>query len=559
MIVQGRVMKWLLEIIDVKIHINQSKTENKMVSMTEEEEVMKKRIVSIMLCVGMVTSLLTGCGGSSDNAGEKKESKSADADELVTIVMPMATLGEAPGELEAVEEKINEITEKEIGVRLVVEPIPFGDLSSQQNLMISSGDQLDLVLALWEGGIGNYVEKGAVIELTDLAEEYGQDIIESTGAGIAGGYYKDTLYAVPNAELQGHSYGFYARKDEVESLGFEFDPAKTYTIEDLEALFAAYKEKHGDGYYCIGGTNSKVDYFMNLFGHADNLGNGSSGYTSGGLVDCLDKSDTTVKNIYATDTYMEYAKKMYDWAKKGYFSSDAATNTDAGTAQIASGNYLGQFNTTEETTIVQVSSACGTEMVPITIVEPYACTGMYQGVLWGISSNCEYPEKAMQLLNMLYENPDVVTLLMYGMEGQSYEVVEKGDDYKKVIDFPEGVDAMNSPYYVTLGVFGNQNLYPVWAPADLEQYTMLTDFNEFVSDESKQSVALKYTFDYSELASKYAAVSAVISQYTGAIACGAVDPETQIPAYIKALEAAGINDLIAENQKQLDAWLAENK
>lgn len=520
---------------------------------------MKRKIVSIMLCISMMTSMLTGCSKSSDTSSMENGVETSASDEVVTIVMPMATLGEAPGELEAVEEKINEITEKEIGVHLVVEPIPFGDLSSQQNLMISSGDQLDLVLSLWEGGIGNYVEKGAVIELTELVEKYGEDIVKSTGAGIAGGYYKNTLYAVPNAELQGRSYGFYARKDEVESLGFEFSPDKTYTIEDLEALFAAYKTKYGDGYYCVAGTNSRVDYFIDLYGHADNLGNGNSGYTSGGLIDCLNKNETTVQNIYATDTYMEYAQKMYEWAQKGYFSSDAATNTDAGTAQIASGNYLGQFNDTEESTIVQVSSACGTEMVPITIVDPFACTGMYQGILWGISSNCEYPEKAMQLLNMLYENAEVVSLLMYGIEGQSYNVVEEGDGHKKVIDFPEGVDAMNSPYYVTLGVFGNQDLYPVWAPAGLEQYNMISEFNKYVEDESRQSVALSYSFDYSELTSEYAAVAAVISQYTGAIACGAVDPTTQIPAYIKALEAAGINDLIEENQRQLDAWLAQNK
>ena len=77
------------------------------------------------------------------------------------------------------------------------------------------------------------------------------------------------------------------------------------------------------------------------------MGGSSAGYPAGGLVDCLDKTDTTVKNIYATDEYLDYAERMYDWAQKGYFSADAATNTDSGTAQIAAGNYLG--------TIIEVS------------------------------------------------------------------------------------------------------------------------------------------------------------------------------------------------------------
>lgn len=514
---------------------------------------MKKRVVSLLLCTAMLTSLLTGCGGNSGGGNSE-----GDSDELVTIVMPMATLGEAPGDLEAVEAEMNKITEEEIGVHVVIEPIPFSDLQSQQTLAISSGDQLDLVLSLWQGSIGSYVESGAVIELTDLIEEYGQDILDSAGAALSGGYYQDTLYAVPNVETQGHAYGFYARKDVVEELGFEFDPSQTYTIEDLEALFAAYKEAYGDGYYCVAGTTSNSDFFQYLYGHADNLGNGSTGYTCGGLVDCLDKTDTTVKNIYATDEYMKYAEKMYDWAQKGYFSADAATNTDAGTAQIASGNYLGQFNTTDEMTIVSTSAACATEMVPITIVDPYSMTGMFQAVLWGVSSNCEYPEKAMQLLNMLYSDADLLRLLMFGIEGQHYVVVEQGEeDYQKVIDFPEGGDAMNSSYYITLGVYGDQSLYPVWSPADLSQYDMRAELNELVSDESRQSVALNYAFDSSELSTEYSAVSSVVSQYAGAVACGAVDPATQVPAFVDALEAAGINDLIAANQEQLDAFLAE--
>lgn len=524
---------------------------------------MKKRMISLMLGTMMALSL-TACGGGDGAAsGTAEGSGTGDAQEasngeVATIVMSMATLGEAPADLEKVEEKINAITEEKIGVRLVLEPIPFGDLSSQQNLMISSGDQLDVVLSLWEGGIGNYVEKGAVVDLTDLAGQYGQDILEAAGSSIAGGYYNGSLYAVPNVETQGHAYGFYARKDEVENLGFHFEQDQVYTIEDLEALFAAYKEAHGDGYYCIAGTNSNSDFFQYLYGHVDNLGSGSTGYANGGLLNCLDSSDTTVKNIYAADTYMEYAQKMYDWAQKGYFSADAATNTDSGTSQVASGNYLGQFNTTESTTIAQVSTACGTDMVPITLVDAYSITGMYQSVLWGISSNCENPEKAMQMLNLLYSDPEVLGLLMCGIEGEHYEVVEQGEGHRKVITFPEGMDSMNSPYYITLGVFGDHYLYPVWQPDGLDAYDKMEEVNEYVSSNNKTSVALKYAFNFSDLSTEYSAVSAVISQYTGAIACGSVNPETQIPAYIQALEAAGINDLIEANQEQLNAWLAEN-
>ena len=503
---------------------------------------MKRKFLSILLCAALLATLFVA---------------PALADDIVEIVLPMATLGSAPADLALVEGKINEITEAKIGVHVVIEPIPFSDLSSQQTLMISSGDPVDLVLALWEGGITNYADKGAVIELDDLLNEYGQDILEVVGAGVAGGYYDGHVYAVPNGETQGHAYGFEARKDVCEELGFSFETGTLYTIEDLEALFAAYKEKYGDGYYPIAGTTSTSEFFNYLYGHVDNMGNGTGGFTDGGLIDCVNKDDTTIVNIYGSDAYMEYARKMYDWAQKGYFSADAATNTDAGTAQVASGYYLGQFNNIDEPAMAQHASAFGTEMVGIRLVSPYATTGMYQAVLWGIASTCEHPEKAMQLLNLLYTDGDLVTLLMYGIQDQHYVVVEQGEGAQRVITFPEGVDAMNSTYYVTLGVFGNQALYPVFAPDTLDHYRLLDEYNEKVSADECKSVALKYCFNPVDVSIEYSAVSAVISQYSGAIACGSVDPETQIPAFVKALEDAGINTIIEANQAQFDAWLAE--
>ena len=554
LIVHGRELKWIFRENDDKLYTDKGNANQKLVKMTKRRKTMKKRVVSLLLCTAMLTSLLTGCGGNSGGG-----SSEGDSDELVTIVMPMATTGDAPSALEEVEAEMNKITEEEIGVHVVIEPIPFANLSSQQTLAISSGDQMDLVLALWEGGVGNYVESGALIELTDLLDEYGQDIMDTAGTAMAGGYYQNKLYAVPNVEVQGHSYGFMARKDMVEELGFEFSTDQVYTIDDLEALFAAFKEKYGDGYYCVAGTTSNSEFFNYLYGHVDAMGSSGLGFPAGGLIDCLDKSNTTIENVYASDEYMEYAERMYDWAQKGYFSSDAATNTDDGTAQIASGYYLGQFNTADAMNQTQFSAACATDMVLIPIVDTYSMTGMFQQVLWGISSNCEHPDKAMQFLNMLYSDAELVRLLMFGIEGEHYEVVEQGEvEYEKVIDFPEGVDAMNSTYYITLGVFGNQNLYPVWVPADLSQYDLRDELNEIASEESRQSVALNYAFDSSELATEFSAVSSVISQYGAAIACGAVDPATQVPAFVSALEAAGIDELIDANQEQFDAFLAEN-
>ena len=48
----------------------------------------------------------------------------------------------------------------------------------------------------------------------------------------------------------------------------------------------------------------------------------------------------------------------------------------------------------------------------------------------------------------------------------------------------------------------------------------------------------------------------MIETYGAQLGFGMVDVDTVLPQFISELEAAGINDVIAANQEQLDAWLA---
>ena len=59
---------------------------------------------------------------------------------------------------------------------------------------------------------------------------------------------------------------------------------------------------------------------------------------------------------------------------------------------------------------------------------------------WSITRNSVSPEKSMQLLNLLYTDPEIMNLLSYGVEGVHYVKTEDGH-----ITFPEGKN--NKPVY----------------------------------------------------------------------------------------------------------------
>ena len=124
-------------------------------------------------------------------------------------------------------------------------------------------------------------------------------------------------------------------------------------------------------------------------------------------------------------------------------------------------------------------------------------------------------------------------------------------------DPPEGQDPGTVPYTAQLscGTLGNFFLmYPMQGtdPASL-------DWELEQNKTAKTSAAMGFTFDNSSVKSQYTAVSNVISEFLPGLVCGSVDPADDIPEFLEALEDAGLGDIIAAKQAQLDAWAAENK
>lgn len=82
------------------------------------------------------------------------------------------------------------------------------------------------------------------------------------------------------------------------------------------------------------------------------------------------------------------------------------TYTDYTASQLASWRYA-DF----ETDIIRTS-------------QPMVTTGSAIKFMLGIAANCKHPDKAMDLINLIYAGPEVANLLQYGIEGQDYVAVE---------------------------------------------------------------------------------------------------------------------------------------
>ena len=174
---------------------------------------MKSKKIKKFLAGAMVWAMTVGCISTVCMAEE------ASSEEPFEMVMTYMHPGTVPKDLQMVEDALNEITIPEINVKVTLYPISMADRHTQQDLMIASGEKLDLVMILLENGPGVYVNKGQLLELDELFEEYCPDVAAAEGIAMAGGYFNNKLYAIPDEEKMGRQYGILMRQDLLDKIG----------------------------------------------------------------------------------------------------------------------------------------------------------------------------------------------------------------------------------------------------------------------------------------------------------------------------------------------------
>ena len=97
----------------------------------------------------------------------------------------------------------------------------------------------------------------------------------------------------------------------------------------------------------------------------------------------------------------------------------------------------------------------------------------------------------------------------------------------------------------------NQRITPVWEGNEADLWEQLEEFNTT----GAVSPAMGFSWDSSSVQNQVTSVNNVISEYNNALRWGTMDP-SNIDQLNADLEAAGINEIVAEKQRQLDEFLA---
>ncbi|MCF0228645.1 MAG: ABC transporter substrate-binding protein [Parasporobacterium sp.] len=355
-------------------------------------------------------------------------------------------------------------------------------------------------------------------------------------------YLGDDYYVIPDNLYPGNVQAVVYNESIAEKYNIEIPEEYEDTLQFFEELlinaeksgFPGCPSSRGDGFGI-----AIPDVNMECFG--DSI---SAAY--GVLPDM--SSDYIIEDIYETDEFYNYCLKIREWMDKGYLDPDSFSEgrpvlDDLINEKIFCVLSSGAFSSPSRT-------LSGNKLSYIMKNEPEITGDNVKGQSLAITSFCRNPEKCMEFINLLYTDENLSRLINHGIEGVHY--IKKSDH---IIELPAGVNPGEAGYGSAMVSIGDSSMNYLYVPDTEDDFENMHNFS---SEKAGMSIAFGYSFDAQSVAARVAAVTQVINKYRPGLLCGLVDVENVYPEFIDELKKAGIDDIIAENQRQLDAWLENN-
>jgi putative aldouronate transport system substrate-binding protein len=506
-------------------------------------------MIAALLAILLIASAFAGCGGDNGGGAAGSDGGSAGAvtgdGEAPVVDFAYFCTAVIPADVAKVEAAMNDYAMEKVGVGIRLMPLSIGTYNDQINLMITGNEDLD-IYNMFAADFAVAVNQSKLYPLTsELIDEYAPGAKAALGDYMKGTTIGENTYAFGVNKDMAAARGVVMNRDILDKYNLSFTEGETITHDELAEVLQIVHE--GEPEMTTANSEDKGKSVMDSgFATYDNLGD-----NLGVLMDFGQSLD--VVNLYETDWYKEKLDYIRDWYTKGYILSDNSINPDTGLTMFRAEKTFAQIGNGHMATGAVVENMTTVPAVGVLLEKPLSTTSTINGVVMGIPSTCKDPIPALKILNLMYSDEAFINMMVWGIEGEHYVHIEGTE---RQITHPEGVTADTSGYFMAAGwEFGNQMLNWVWENnGGDDYYDKLAEFNK----SAVQSKASGFSFDASPVQNEVAALQSVLDQYRLGLENGEMDPVENLPKFQTALKEAGIDTVIAEKQKQLDAWAETN-
>jgi putative aldouronate transport system substrate-binding protein len=439
---------------------------------------------------------------------------------------------------------------------------PITDWEQRMTVMVTSGQDLGII------GFGSqskldYVihsQRGSYYPIEKLLDQYGQKTKALFNQGVWDAMtINNHIYGIPSLKDNCYIIAMIYNDDMAKKLGVDMTKAPyTGGWYKMESWLNDVKAKRDQVYGAkleeplIWGIELEMPYDFALH----SLLNDSFVAVANidGIMDIAGYDSKTIFNLYGTKEYRDFCHAVWRMVQKNILAYDY-TGKETWTT---TGNMFAQ-------------PGWGWVYMPEHLNgDKYVTKMLDPGRVWtdsqnyyssgtAISANSKNPDRLMMFLEMVNNDSKLATMMRFGVEGQHYIRDSQG----KMQLGPRNQDAANRGYLQWYGApIGN--LTVVEAPESFSgpnnaMFPRIIQFN----NEAKQPAHMGFTFNIQPVSNEIAACTNVVMEYRDTLRFGRARTEADVDRLIDEfnakLKANGLDKILAEAQKQADAFLASRR
>ena len=471
----------------------------------------------------------------------------AQADDTIKLTWAMGTGSVAPIDNAMVLEELNKMSSELIGVECDIQYFT----NDQIQLSIQSGEVFDIYFTCsWYNNFNQAVSQGLFANLDGKVQEMAPELYASMTEDVWKLAHSSNggLYAIPVKKDYAMMNFLTYPADIAAELGFEI-PDRISSWDELTDFLVAWKATLADNEYpvLIGGGPAGAESSFDFIDRTANIG-------------CI--FGTTQVVFYLDDPeIMERYRTMAKWYSLGLVNPDAAqleeTSIDSTKQKIGFVQAWPGYD-------FSVSNGYNTEMT--CYFGPNLSTDGVQGSMNALSVALEDDEErmaaALQYIGLCHTNQLFNDTMRYGVQGYHWDYVTEEQSAAcagGVLRTEIGTSnyspwGFSQPAYFETSIAVSQDQIDGTAKAPvMDQYDQ---YYEAIATSANVSAISGFTWDSSAFTNQLAEMSAIKDEYAKDFGTGTRAIDDVYDEYLDKMNGAGLQDMIADAQAQLDAYLA---
>lgn len=515
-----------------------------------------KKVLGTLTALAMALGM-AGCGKEQEgNQNQQEQAKDS-------VVLEWYYRGNGiQKDTQAVEDAVNTLLKDYEGlehVTLHMNPFAASDYANGVLLAQTSGKQIDILNTVGLNFVSE-VNNGTYLALDDYLDK-NPDLKQELPDWLWDlGKVDGHVYIVPNYQRGANrmyitipkAYGKYIDVDRLRNMLVD----KTTSLEDYARIMEQYllDVREGEG--------KETKYLPSL---ADLYTVGYYGF--GQFFDTLSGSfalydgDTTVKNLYLTEEFKNACRITAEWYEKGYIPQDVLVldmNTyvkenmlnDASLA-INSDQWYGD----EEFASESIGKMYGFDVYTLPFNDHYFMANSWGAGGNGVTASCQHPEEAVRFLEALTteKGAEIYNLIVYGLEGVHYEKID--DTHIRTLEYDGPQGGSDTSYAAMKWIIGNTaHAYLNQACSD-DEMRLADEINN--NPDNVVSGIMGLRIDTEPVATELEQIAAVVKEYKDSLIKGVKgsDWEATYNEFVKKMDVAGVDKVLAEFQSQVDEFL----